>query len=394
MLILLAGLVVVMATVPAASPRRLAAGVAEAGDASFYTPPPFVAAPPGTVVRSERLGSAPNGAVAWRVLYHSTDAFGADIVVSGVVVAPSGPAPAGGRVVVGWGHPTTGAVARCAPSNGIDPFVLIEGSLALLRAGYVIAAADYPGLGVAGQSSYLVGASEAHSVLDSVRAARSLVAGAGPATVLWGHSQGGQAVLFAGQLARSYAPELRVRAAAVAAPAAELGTLLKDDIGDISGVTIGSYAFAAYSSVYASRYPGLSLSSILTPAGAAATPAMADLCLFGQMLTIHSIARPLVGGYLSADPSTTPPWSELLAENTPGSARLGVPLFVAQGQKDELVRPAATSAYVARVCAAGEHVVFRQYPGDDHGSIANAAVPAVLPFFASALAGTPPASTC
>ncbi len=82
-------------------------------------------------------------------------------------------------------------------------------------------------------------------MLDSVRAARSLVAGSGPSTPLWGHLQGGQAVLFAGQLAGSYAPALRVRAAAVAAPATELGTLLNDDLGDISGVTIGSYAFAA-----------------------------------------------------------------------------------------------------------------------------------------------------
>lgn len=74
-------------------------------------------------------------------------------------------------------------------------------------------------------------ASEAPRVLDSVRAARSLVAGSGPSTPLWGHLQGGQAVLFAGQLAGSYAPALRVRAAAVAAPATELGTLLNDDLG-------------------------------------------------------------------------------------------------------------------------------------------------------------------
>lgn len=394
------GLIAVMTAVPPASPRRLVTGVAELGDRSFYQPPsPAVFAPPGTLVRSERLLSAPVGSRAWRVLYHSTDAFGLDLVVSGVVVTPTAAPPAGGRVVVGWAHPTTGAVARCAPSNGVDPFVVIEGASALLRAGYAIAAADYPGLGVAGQSSYLVGAAEAHSVLDSVRATRQLLAGETPAetsdeTVLWGHSQGGQAVLFAAQEARTYSPELRLRAVAVAAPAAELAMLLDDDIGDLSGVTIGSYAFAAYESVYASRTPGLSLSTILTPAGAAATPQMSQLCLFGQLLQIHALARPLIGGYTRADPATTAPWAALLAMNTPGGAPLGVPLFVAQGLKDQLVRPDATRAYVARACRDGEHVTYGQYPDDDHGSIANTAVPAVLPFFSAALAGTPTPSTC
>ena len=41
-------------------------------------------------------------------------------------------------------------------------------------------------------------------------------------------------------MAAAYAPEFHLEAIAVAAPAAELGTLLNDDIGDISGVTIGA----------------------------------------------------------------------------------------------------------------------------------------------------------
>ena len=151
-----------------------------------------------------------------------------------MVVAPAGPAPASGRAVVGWGHPTTGAVARCAPSNGLDPFDLIEGLSQLLYAGYVVAAPDYPGLGVEGQSSYLIGVTEARSVLDAIRAARNLPdAGAGTDVLLWGHSQGGHAALFAAQSIDTYAPELRLHGVAVAAPATELSTLLDDHIADI-----------------------------------------------------------------------------------------------------------------------------------------------------------------
>ena len=154
----------------------------------------------------------PDGTNAWRVLYHSTDVTGADIIVSGVVIAPDDDAPAGSRTVVGWGHPTTGAAAKCAPSNGIDPFDLVEGMRALLAAGYVVSYADYPGLGVEGPNSYMIGTSEGNSVLDAVRAARNIPeTAAGSDVLLWGHSQGGQAVLFAGQDAKTYAPELQVR---------------------------------------------------------------------------------------------------------------------------------------------------------------------------------------
>jgi len=310
-------------------------------------------------------------------------------VVSGVVVAPAGPAPSGGRAVVAWAHPTTGAASRCAPSNSVAPFVLIEGLDKLIDAGYVVAAADYPGLGVANPSSYLIGAAEAASVLDIVRTARQLPAGAGSDVLLWGHSQGGQAALFAAQQARSYAPDLQVNAVAVAAPAADLGALLDDHVTDVSGVTLGSYAFDAYAVSY-----GVPLDSILTPAGVAATPEMAELCLIGQLDKLHAIAEPLVGAFWRSDPRTTPPWSDLLARNTPGGAPITVPMFVAQGTADTLVLPAATEAYVQGRCAAGEHVRFQLFPGATHGTVALAAVDDVVTFFAGAQAGRPEPSTC
>jgi pimeloyl-ACP methyl ester carboxylesterase len=379
--------------------RRLVDGyVEEMTEQPFYTlPSPLPAGAPGGIVRTEELASAPAGTVAWRVLYHSTDVVGTAIVVSGVIVAPDTPAPAGGRPVVGWGHPTTGTAPKCAPSNGIDPFDLIEGMGDLINAGYAVAAADYPGLGVPGPNSYLVGTSEGNSVLDAVRAAGNLPetgVTSGSDVLLWGHSQGGQAVLFAAQDAPTYAPELQVRGVAVAAPAAELGALLNDDIVDASGVSLGSYAFAAYQTVYGATTPGLSLDQILTPEGAAATPGMAELCLIGQNKELHALADPLVGNYLKADPTTTQPWATLLAENTPGAKPVAVPLFVAQGDADTLVLPAATEQFVTGACTAGDHVIFKTYQGASHGTVATVAMPDVLTFFQATREGTPPTSTC
>ena len=379
--------------------RRLIEGYyEEVTEQPFYTlPSPVPPGAPGDILRTEQLSSAPDGTIGYRVLYHTTDVMGTDVVASGILVAPSAPPPAGGRAVVGWGHFTTGAARECAPSNGIDPFDMIEGLDALMEAGYAVAAADYPGMGVDGPNSYLIGTSEGNSILDAIRAAASMPEiGVGDAkdVVLWGHSQGGQAVLFAAQSAAQYAPELKVHGAAVAAPAADLGTLLSDDITDISGVTIGSYAFSAYQSVYSARYPGLSLSSILTPEGAAATPTMAGYCLFTQTSALHDLAGPLVGHYVSSDPATTEPWATMLKENTPGTMPTGMPLLVAQGEADTLVLPAATRQFVATQCAAGVHVIFNQYANDTHGTVGLAAMPAVSSFLAAVLAGAPPASTC
>lgn len=365
-------------------------------DPAFYAlPSPVEPGGPGEIIRVEEIASAPLGSRAWRVIYHSQDLEGHDIPVSGVVVVPDLPAPAQGRTVVAWGHPTTGAATKCAPSLGLDPFQYIEGLHELLAEGYAIVATDYPGLGVDGASSYLLGVPESNSVLDAVRAARHIDgADVSGEFVLWGHSQGGQAALFAAERASAYAPDLTLLGVAVAAPAADLGELMSDDIVDVSGVTIASYAIPAYEAAYQDRYPDGQISAILTPAGAAATPRMAALCLLSENTEIHAIADPLIGGYVTGDPSTTEPWKTLLRENSAGSQPLTVPVFVGQGLADELVKPAATEDYVALLCGQGAHVSFHRYDGVNHGFAAYASLPDMLGWLSAVTAGRPPASTC
>lgn len=385
--------------------RRLLDGLVDnATEAPFYVlPDPVPAGRPGELVRSEKLLGAPNGAEAWRILYHSTDVHGTDILVSGVVLSPVGQAPAGGRTVVSWGHPTTGAAQRCAPSLNVEPPSLagiidpfgIEGLGQLLAAGYVVAATDYPGMGAAGPDSYLIGTTEGNSLLDAARAAGHIPAtGANHRLLLWGHSQGGHAVLFAAQAAQSYAPELQLLGAAVAAPATELGALLKADINDVSGVTIGSYAFSAYASVYGPTTPGATLDTLLTPAGVAATPAMYKLCLLSQNSQLHNLAQPLIGRYLAADPTVLEPWASLLAANTPGATAVPVPLFVAQGDVDTLVKPEDTAAFARQQCAAGASVSYLTIRDTGHGLVALRALPELLPWLAAVNENRPVHSTC
>ncbi|WP_417509712.1 alpha/beta hydrolase [Microbacterium sp.] len=383
--------VVLAALVIAALPSLLKLGnfaerveegmIAEPEVQAFYTvPSPAPSGDPGDVVRVEKAVGAPSGAEAWRILYHSTDETGADALVSGMIITPTA-ATAKPRTLVLWGHPTTGIAPRCAPSIGVAPFALIEGLEALLDAGFVVAAPDYSGMGMPGPPSFLLGDTEAANLLDIARATQKIPEVQISADLLlWGHSQGGHAALFAAQNAADYAPELTVLGVAVAAPATDLGELLKADIGDVSGVTIGAYAFSAYAAAYADSLPPDPLDLILTEAGAAAVPSMSELCLLGQNAKLHDIATPLIGGFISHPPESTSPWDDLLTANTPQQTALPMPLFVAQGESDTLVRPDTTAAYVRTQQAAGTAVTSHTYPGVGHGGVALKAIDELIPW--------------
>src|SRR5687768_15307996 len=92
---------------------------------------------PGTIIRVWPLvGGGPGNSEAFRILYRSTDINGRPIAVSGAIYFPAGPAPAGGRNVIAWAHPTTGVVPACAPSLMPDNAGMLFGLPQMLRRGY------------------------------------------------------------------------------------------------------------------------------------------------------------------------------------------------------------------------------------------------------------------
>jgi uncharacterized membrane protein HdeD (DUF308 family) len=188
--------------------------------AFYQAPSPLPDGQPGTIIRNEVIGGFHDGATTFRVLYKSTGYDGAPTAVSGIIVVPDGPSPVGGRKVVAFTHGTVGVATNCSPSlQSSKALPVYEGLDEFVAAGYVIAATDYQGLGTPGPHPYLVGQSEAMNALDGVRAADNLTkAHASTDFVVWGHSQGGQASLFTGQLAATYAPELHLLGVAAGAP--------------------------------------------------------------------------------------------------------------------------------------------------------------------------------
>src|SRR4029077_1148551 len=212
----------------------LSLGVGGAAHALYDVSPAEVPGKPGSIIRIWPLeGGGPGmGGMgdSFRIRYRSTDPSGRPIPVSGAIYIPNGPAPAGGRNIIAWAHPTSGVMPPCAPSLMPDVGGMMWNLPNMIAQGYIVVATDYPGLGTDGIHPYLIGESEARSVLDSVRAAREMPnTGASNRFAVWGHSQGGHAALYTGEIAAHYAPELKLVGVAAAAPATYLVELFDAD---------------------------------------------------------------------------------------------------------------------------------------------------------------------
>ncbi|MBB3228227.1 acetyl esterase/lipase [Luteibacter sp. Sphag1AF] len=348
---------------------------------------------PGTLIRYEYLTGAPLGATAYRVLYRSTGIHGEPIAVSGVVVIPPDTAPAGGRPIVAWAHPTTGVISRCAPSEARFVFQSMMGLRTMVRHGYIVAATDYAGLGTQGPHPYLVGASEARAVLDAVRAARQIPdAGAGDRFTVWGHSQGGQAALFTGMLASSYAPELHLLGVAVAAPATDLKALLRDDADTDGGRNVTAMTLWSWQRVY-----GAPMDRLVATSARPAVDALSNECIESpiDMVERHYSQRPLQTQFLSApDITTIEPWKSLLEANIAGALPSAIPVFIAQGTADRLVLPRVTRAYALKLCDAGSPVQYVDLPGVGHGLAASYSALQAVQWMTDRFNNQKPPDTC
>jgi len=368
-------------------------GAAAQGDFYSAAGVDLAALRPGALIRSQAIWWAPNGTRAYRVLYRSSGLRDEPIAVSGVVIVPDGPAPAGGRKIVAWAHPTTGVVSRCAPSLARVLFRSIQGLDIMARRGYAVAATDYPGLGTAGPHPYLVGESEGRAVLDSVRAARQVPGvGDGRAFAVWGHSQGGQAALFTGLLARSYAPDLDLVGVSAAAPATELGTLMSDDMGTPGGDNLTAMTLWAWAKVF-----GAPMDKVVTPQAVPVIDRLAGMCIerFFDVFARRGPSRQLARSFLSVDDlPELQPWRSLMEESTPGPLPAGMPVFLAQGTTDNIVDPKVTSAYMEQLCRAGSPVRMQWLPGVGHAFAARDGAPAAMRWIADRFAGAPAPSDC
>jgi acetyl esterase/lipase len=317
---------------------------------------------------------------------------GEPVAVSAMLVVPDGPAPAGGRSVVAWAHPTTGVVRDCAPSLQPNWAKTIPGLDLMVKAGVVVVATDYPGLGTPGVHPYLVGASEARAVVDSVRAARNVKeAAAGNRFAVWGHSQGGHAAVFTGQLAGTLAPELELVGVAAAAPATQLAELLEMDLGTKLGNVLAAEALWSWSRIYDTP-----LSKVLHPDAIPVVEKVAADCIRNGVegMAAFSDALPLRDGFLTVKMAAVEPWATIMKDNSPGASRIAAPVFLSQGTSDPVVHAQVTAIYGGVLCAQGTAVRYLLVPDEAHILVAFHTAKEAVEWMNDRFAGKPAPDDC
>jgi len=363
--------------------------------ALYDVSPAEVPGKPGSIIRIWPLeGGGPGmGGMgdSFRILYRSTDPSGRPIPVSGAIYIPNGPAPAGGRNIIAWAHPTSGVMPPCAPSLMPDVGGMMWNLPNMITQGYIVVATDYPGLGTDGIHPYLIGESEARSVLDSVRAARDMPnTGASNRFAVWGHSQGGHAALYTGEVAARYAPELKLVGVAAAAPATYLVELFDADESteqDLLAMSVLSWT----------RLENVPVANVVEPQAMSAFEKTAKDCIesVAEFEKIETDESPLKSGqFLKVDPSKAEPWKGIMLHNSPGQAAAGAPVFIAQGTADTTVDPEVTKRFGEALCAQGVRVSFVPLPGVTHTFAARDSANAALNWMTERFRGAPAPSSC
>lgn len=293
-----------------------------------------------------------------KITYVSTDIQNQKIVVSGAVITPK-VQPREPKVVA-WGHGSTGLADQCAPSKNLNLFwpEAVAAVKSYLQKGWTVAATDYPGLGTAGAHPYLVGESEARAVIDSVRAARKLDAKLTSNWVAVGHSEGGQAALFAGEIADTYGGGLKLKGVVGISPVSN-GEIIASMIAGTPGQGYLVMALSGLAAVDSS----VNMSSLLAQPAKDRLGVLTSGCLEEILYTYAPLTAEelLVGGQL---PDAV--IAKLAASANPAQQASTVPILLVQGTADQDVPADLTYLLQSQMYPYGIPTFLHVVEGADH----------------------------
>ena len=388
--------------------------------------------PLGTVVAKEQVDTQVPNAEAWRIAYVTSDVRGQKTLASGLVVAPNGEVPAGGRPIVAWAHGTTGTAQYCGPSQVLDPvqelneYFLVGGTSWTdfgipainhwIEKGYAVVATDYQGLGGGGRHQYAVANSNAHDAINSVRAIGSLgLAGEGKRALIYGWSQGGGATIAAAglkdyidQTGTAYdgvsyvgfvamAPDDLQSAMPADATTDHGAPKFMQTFSDTFSDNVFNFAhFSMYTWGMTAAYPELKLTDLFTEDGAKALDEIyskkcmhpgADTITFTFGSSYKSLLRP------KADNAVA--WAKAFADSSVKQVAPAAPVIIYFGTADTVVPPVMGEIYQTQMCGMGGNVKRIQLEGaQTHFSTPPIAQPLYVPWVDDRFAGKPLDNGC
>lgn len=362
---LLVGLAVLGSAPACGSSNSASSSSPPAGLPSFYSVPnPLPSGPPGKLIKSQPVATSGLHGSVQRVMYLSDSLQNRPVLVTGLIILPTSPVPAGGYPVVSWGHGTDGMADQCAPS--LNPPSAVPLANQLLDKGWAVTASDYRGEGTPGLLPYIVGETAARDTIDIVRAARQLPsAHVSPNYVVWGHSEGGQTAMFALNNGTTYAPELRLQGVVAGAPPSQFNLIYQFLLNSPFRYYI-FMAAAGFNAAYGNDTAPLS--EVLTPKGIGLLPVLERGCAgyVASQIDKYSLSE-----LSKADPFSVPAWKKLLIANDPQGFTTAsrTPLLMIQGGSDEQIPPASTQILASHLCGLGQDLERWIYPGQSHAGV-------------------------
>ncbi len=281
-----------------------------------------------------------------RVAYVSSDVNNESVVASALIITPN--VRPSHPNIISWSHALSGIADQCAPSQNLTYFYpeAVAAVKSYLQQGWTVVATDYAGLGTQGTYQAFVGKTEAHSVIDSVRAARNLDSSLTNEWVASGHSGGGSSPLFAGEIAGTYGNGLDLRGVVSMAPLSNVDLVAPSLIGTpFQGeLVVGLVGLAAADS-------NVDLDNILAQPAKNNLPVVKSTgCVF-DILNAYGNFTPsqlLIGGNLSSSVI-----NKLAHYDNPGQNLSSAPILLLQGADDQEIPSDLTQLLQSEICAQG-----------------------------------------
>lgn len=387
----------------------------------------------GQIVKKEEIKTSIPDARAWLIAYVSSDIANRKTIATGLVVAPTGKAPKEARPVVAWAHGTTGTAENCGPSQVLDPAVplneyfLVGGNSwtdyglpaveEFIKAGYVVVATDYQGLGGGGKHQYVVSVTQANDAINSIRAAGDLKeTGAGKKAVIYGWSQGGATVLNAASssayvsqkgtafdgidivgfvaLAPADIAVLAPKEALTPASAEEMLTgMFKTFSANVFNFTHMAMNLWGTQAAFPDK---LQLTDLFTDEGAKVIDeVVSKKCMHSAAGTLNFVYGTTYLSLMKPKPSNAMAWATAMLAGSVPEEKPIAPVIIFWGTHDTVVPPVMGALYREQMCKKGANVTRVQLPGEQtHFSTPGASQPFFVPWVHDRFAGTPMQNGC
>lgn len=387
----------------------------------------------GSLIKTESIATTVSGAKAWKIAYVSSDVNGKKTIATGIVVTPLSKSDATqGRPVMAWAHGTTGTAQTCGPSQVLNPaqplnqYFMMNGNSwtdfglpamdAFIKAGYVIVATDYQGLGGGGKHQYTVAATQAQDVINSIRAATQIKESqAGNRAIVYGWSQGAGATLaVAGMqdyltIKDSVNDQIKILGFVAMAPydiAATFPDKINTEqealahlksISDLFSANVFNFTHYAQNLWgMVAAFPELKLNDILTDEGVnVVNQLMARKCMHGASDTLNFNYGTQYKTFLRSDIQNAFAWVKANLKGSVNPVPPLAPVIIYWGTNDTTVPPVMGELYFKQMCKMGGQVTRVKLPGNqNHFTTPATAEPLYVPWVADRFAGKPIDHVC